>query len=546
MKQLAARFSVGLWLGVWGCFGLGCNNVDPGAGSNTNWLRVCAADDECSDGLSCLCGVCTAPCATSCADLPGAVCAPAGSALLREQCAGSAAPEGGLCLPSCGDGAVCDAGQFCSDGGCIQLAGAEPQPSACAAGAQLELSSTASSLQARYGTLFADALYLPVSYDERPLDWSEPATPAAITARVTDANGDALRGCSVRFLTGEGSGSAFAESAKTDKNGEVVAHWVAGDARAQTLSAALVDARGVVISQGVPGTAYANDEGPQSDDAARAMATRPATVRLRYALPEASTRLRVVMSAASFPHHAFYSALNIDGFFAGLQNTSDLDAQTEDVPEADRVLIASVWNLPEGDAEQLFAATGVECGPHTQDLGGIRCFLPAAWQPAQTDYVLELQRTTLAPGEVGLGYSELGYSTEPCASAAGCTDYTLFFGAGADTTLARVVAYRYQSGAVAASFGSFIQPYAELPQQSSCLLTPEYDARFLPFVESAGGFEPVASADFSADYLSWHNEVCANYEASSDADGYRLVTGGPRPLGRPELPDEPARSLSLP
>jgi hypothetical protein len=77
-------------------------------------------------------------------------------------------------------------------------------------------------------------------------------------------------------------------------------------------------------------------------------------------------------------------------------------------------------------------------------------------------------------------------------------------------------------------------------------LTPEYDARFLPFVEGETGFEPVASASFSADYLSWHNEVCANYEASSDADGYRLVTGGPAPLGRPELPDEPSRSLTLP
>jgi hypothetical protein len=393
--------------------------------------------------------------------------------------------------------------------------------------------------------LFADALYLPVSYAERPLDWSEPATPAAIVARVSDANGDGVRGCAVRFLTGDGSGSAFAQSSKTDKNGEVLAYWVAGDEREQSLSAALVDASGAVASQSISGTAYANDEGPQADDAARATATRPATVRLRYDLPEASTRLRVEVSAATFPHHAFYAAVSIDGFFAGLQNTSDFDAQAEDVTDADRVLIASVWNLPEGDAQQLFAVAGTDCAPHTQDLGGIRCFLPAAWQPGN-DYLFELQRTTLSMGEAGLGYAELGYSTEPCASAAGCTDYTLFFGASSDTELARVVAYRYQSGAVATSFGSFIQPYSELPEQNSCLYTPEYDARFLPFVEGDSSFEPVQSADFSADYLSWHNEVCANYEASSDAGGYRLVTGGPHPLGRPELPDEPARPLSLP
>ncbi|HVY30664.1 MAG TPA: hypothetical protein VHB79_29090 [Polyangiaceae bacterium] len=545
MKRVLARLAAGFCVSFLAWCSPACNNADPGAGSNTNWLRACAADDECADGLSCLCGVCTAPCKNSCNDLPSAVCARSGSASVREQCAGSSAPESGLCLPACAEGEACDIGQFCSDGGCIQLAGAEPSVTSCGSGVQLELSSAARLLQARYGTLFADALYLPVSYDERPLDWSEPATPAAIVARVTDASGAPVRGCGVRFLAGDGSGSAFAQAPETDKNGEIAAYWVAGDERDQTLSAALVDAGGAVVSQSLAGTAYANDEGPQSDEAVRATATRPATVRLSYELPEASTRLRVVLSAATFPHHAFYSAVNIDGFFTGLQNTSDLDAQTEDVADADRVLIASVWNRPEGDAQQLFGAEGLECGPHTQDLGGIRCFLPAAWQPGQ-DYALELQRTTLALGESGLGYAELGYSSEPCASEAGCTDYTLFFGASSDATLARVVAYRYQSGAVATSFGSFIQPYSELPDQSSCLLTPEYDARFLPYVEGASGFEPVQSADFSADYLSWHNEVCANYEASSDAGGYRLVTGGPRPLGRPELPDEPARPLSLP
>jgi hypothetical protein len=545
MSGFGTRLGAALLLGVLASGSPACNNADPGAGSNTNWLRVCAADSECADGLSCWCGVCTAPCQTSCADLPNAVCARTGSASLREQCAGAVLPDSGMCLPACGDGVSCDAGQFCSDGACIQLAGPGPTIASCGAGAQLELKSAATELQARYGTLFADALYLPVSYDERPLDWSEPATPTPIVARVSDAQGAPVGGCGVRFLTGDGSGSAFAQAGKTDKNGEVLAYWVAGDEREQTLSAALVDADGAVVSQSVSGTAYANDEGPQSDDAARATATRPATVRLHYALPESATRLRVVVSAATFPHHAFYSAVNIDGFFAGLQNTSDLDARTEDVPDADRVLIASVWNLPEGDAQQLFAVDGLDCGPHSQDLGGIRCFLPAAWQPGQ-DYVLELERTTLAMGEAGLGYAELGYSTEPCASAAGCTDYTLFFGAPADTSLARVVAYRYQSGTVATSFGSFIQPYSELPRQNSCLLTPEYDARFLPLVEGEAGFEAVRSATFSADYLSWHNEVCANYEAASDAAGYRLVTGGPEPLGRPELPDEPSRSLTLP
>jgi hypothetical protein len=267
---------------------------------------------------------------------------------------------------------------------------------------------------------------------------------------------------------------------------------------------------------------------------------------LDFALPAASNRLQVVLSPASYPHHAFYSAVNIDGFFAGLQNTSELDAATEDVPDSERVLIASVWNLAEGDAQQLYGMDGLDCGPHGQDLGGIRCTLAGAWRPGRA-YVFELERTTLAMGESGPDYATLGYVTDACASTAGCTDYTLWFGnSDASSDLQRVVAYRYQSGQVAASFGSFIQPYLAQPAQNSCLATPSYDATFLPFVNDGATFEPVVTADFDATYASWHNEVCANYAATTDANGFRLVTGGAVPLGRPVLLDESPRPLSLP
>jgi hypothetical protein len=524
-----------------------CENADPGAGSNTNWLRSCDKDADCGE-LSCLCGVCTAPCDDSCPELPGAVCAAPASASVRALCGGDAAAPvaaSGMCLPACGKDTECDAGQLCVDGSCLLLGGVNTE-SSCVAGARVTLSAGEVALEARYGTLFGDALYLPVAYDVRPTNWTEPMTPTPIVATVTTPKGDPVAGCSVRFVTGDGSGSAFADAPKTDKNGQAAAYWVAGDQRRQSLIAAVVDAKGAVQSASVDGTAYANDEGPQATDAAATVATRPATVRLWFDLPATSNRMRVVLSASTYPHHAFYSAMNIDGFFAGLQNTSELDALTDDVPEADHVLIASVWNLDEGDAQQLYGMEGLACGPHYQDLGGIRCLLGGAWQP-ETDYVFELERTTLAMGEAGPDYAALGYVTDPCASAAGCTDYTLFFGpAAAVDDLTRVVAYRYQSAELATGFGSFIQPYSELPAQNSCLFTPEYAAHFLPSVENGAGFEPVLNADFSAAYLSWHNEVCANYAATPDAGGFQLVTGGPRPLGRPELPNDPPRQLTLP
>lgn len=439
----------------------------------------------------------------------------------------------------------CAAGQFCSDGACLQLASVDNSQSGCVLGARLSLSAAGVELTARHGTVFGEGLYLPVAHDDRPADWLEPTTPAPIVAAVTSSNGEPLAGCAVRFITAEGSGVAFAEQPLTDESGQVSAYWVAGAEREQSIAAVLVDQTGAVVSQSLPGIAYANDEGPQSTDAAATAATTAATVRLSFGLPDSSNSMRVALSAATYPHHAFYSAINISGFFAGVQNTSDVDALTNDVPDSDRVLIASVWNVAEGDAQQLYGLDGLTCAPHDQDLGGIRCTLSGAWQPEQ-DYVFELERTTLALGEAGAGYAALGYLTEACASPAGCTDYTLWFGSDPASDWQRVVAYRYQSGERAGAFGSFIQPYLELPAQTSCLLTPDYDAHFLPSVQEGAGFAPVLDGSFSATYLSWHNEVCANYAATSDARGFHLVTGGPRPLGRPTLPGEPARTLTLP
>ena len=60
-----------------------CETTDPGAGSNTNWLRSCETDAECGADLRCRCGVCSRACDDDCSLLPSAACAPLGSADLR-------------------------------------------------------------------------------------------------------------------------------------------------------------------------------------------------------------------------------------------------------------------------------------------------------------------------------------------------------------------------------------------------------------------------------------------------------------------------------
>jgi glucuronoarabinoxylan endo-1,4-beta-xylanase len=73
----------------------------PEAGSQTNWLVACATADDCGE-LQCVCGVCTAICASdaTCADLESASCIPAGDEGAIALCGGTA-PEEGLCLPRC-------------------------------------------------------------------------------------------------------------------------------------------------------------------------------------------------------------------------------------------------------------------------------------------------------------------------------------------------------------------------------------------------------------------------------------------------------------
>lgn len=98
---------------------LACGVTAGNSGSNTNWLRICTDDGDCSDGYRCLCGVCTSGC-----ELEGDGCSQAAAectALSKVGCAPSDEHDS-ACLPNCSDDSDCESfgdGLACETGVCV-------------------------------------------------------------------------------------------------------------------------------------------------------------------------------------------------------------------------------------------------------------------------------------------------------------------------------------------------------------------------------------------------------------------------------------------
>jgi O-glycosyl hydrolase len=122
MNRLSfSRYFLG-FIALWA--GLGCQPAEPGpqGDSHTNWLRTCAVDRDCGV-LSCVCGVCTAPCSTEdeCGAAVGSSCLSRTHAGTVAACAGQAPPVAGMCLPTCSLDRECGEGQACVAGACQPL-----------------------------------------------------------------------------------------------------------------------------------------------------------------------------------------------------------------------------------------------------------------------------------------------------------------------------------------------------------------------------------------------------------------------------------------
>jgi hypothetical protein len=112
---------LGWWALVFGIAAALANGCDSGrqTGSETHWFTTCERDEACSSGLSCICGVCTARCASgaSCG-ATASTCASAGSSDVRALCEAEVSPPYSVCVPTCTAAQQCPSGLRCVSGVC--------------------------------------------------------------------------------------------------------------------------------------------------------------------------------------------------------------------------------------------------------------------------------------------------------------------------------------------------------------------------------------------------------------------------------------------
>jgi len=106
-RKVAAALALALMVGL---SLASCSPQPESSGTNTNWLKACVQSEDCRAAGSCLCGLCTAACASD-ADCADGVC---GTALASAFQCNSSAPQR-ICLPSSPDAGTCSEFAIASD-----------------------------------------------------------------------------------------------------------------------------------------------------------------------------------------------------------------------------------------------------------------------------------------------------------------------------------------------------------------------------------------------------------------------------------------------
>ncbi|HVY30662.1 MAG TPA: hypothetical protein VHB79_29080 [Polyangiaceae bacterium] len=426
---------------------------------------------------------------------------------------------GGMGGASAGSGNVAGTGVvFGGDEGkfpTLDLPLALPEPTAaapCPTGSIISKSDSPS-LYSWPGTVFGDV---------PPSGQGENHSPAKLQVTVTNG-GQPVSGCEVRFRAPAGNGWGFAASKTTDAQGKLYGYWTAGNPGNASISAVIALPGGSESKVDFSGVVAEHE-------------SRTDSVHLYYDADGSYTEFKVRITPLSTPPATYYSALNWQDSYAGIQ----FDGDTTTV-------IFSVWDAGGEKAQISDQGACNELVGFGGEGTGTSCRL--RFPPSQHGKVAGLPDDYRL--EAGNTY-ELHLSMK--ASPSGGTAHSITFSdltrqLGPISVGTQTTGTAFAGGGHASGFVEEWTPHGSCMSHSRAVLY--HGLRALV----AGSWVDVKGASFQPNYVNTNNEVCGNYLATGLSVGSQhallMSSGGDAYVGRPYVPADaafkkPVTTITLP
>ena len=342
--------------------------------------------------------------------------------------------------------------------------------------------------------------------------------PAKLQVQVTK-NGQPVPNCEVRFRAADGNGWGFGSSKVTDQQGRLYGYWTAGQPGNGTISA--------VIALDGGGESKVDFTGAVADHRSRTN-----SVHLNYQVDGSYTEFKIRITPLSAPPATYYSALNWQDAYTGIQ----FDGNTT-------MVIFSVWDA--GGEKAKISDPGA-CNAQV-DFGGegtgtsCRFKLPPSKNGAVAglpdDYHLEVGNTY-----------ELYLAMK--SSPSGGTAHTVSFsdltrGLGPISLGTQTTGTAFHGGKYASGF------VEEWVDHGSCLSNSRSVLYHGLRAKIGGVWQDVKTGTFTPNYVSNNNEICGNYLATGIDNTFLMSSGGTQYVGRPYVPGDaafkqPVNTIELP
>jgi hypothetical protein len=393
----------------------------------------------------------------------------------------------------------------------LDLPVALPEPAAaapCPAGSSIAKAGSPT-LYSWPGTVFGTVL---------PTGQGENHSPAKLQVQVTH-DGQPVPNCEVRFRAAKGQGWGFGASKTTDAQGKLYGYWTAGNPGSASISA--------VIALEGGGESQVDFSGTVSDHE-----SRTDSVHLYYDVDDSYTEFKIRITPLAAPPATYYSALNWQDSYAGVQ----FDGATTTV-------IFSVWDAG-GEKAQITdpGACNSLVGFGGEGTGtSCRLKLPPSKNGAiaglPDDYHLEVGNTY-----------ELYLTMK--SSASGGTAHSLTFtdltrGLGPISVGTQTTGTPFTGGGHASGLVEEWTPHGSCMSNSRSVLYHGLRAKV------GGSWTEVKSAAFHPNYVNDNNEICGNYQATGLDGTFLMSSGGDAYVGRPYVPGDaafkkPVSTIELP